>query len=156
MKRTEHLLHSLIVGAFMCTVATGASAHNSPPKQNNFVVLMGEGETLQLAFVAECNGPKDTDDDTIVPLYERQISFMLRIDGKTAGGGEYIDSILMLNGTVHVVDVPPIGQLLTLSFTDISGQGECQVMTAGRIKDSSGNTRTGVGTFFVNYHTYPN
>ena len=144
MKRTEHLLHSLIVGAFMCTVTTGVSAHD--PKKKTNLALLGVGERLQIAFLAKCNGPQDEYDDFVVPPHQRKISFDLVVEGRETNTGKltrFINPINLNDGGSTTLDLfaDELGNLLEVTVENVTGQGVCRVSSTGRLIGPSGETR---------------
>lgn len=142
MNRIPHPVCSLTVGALMCILAAAASAHNT--KRKDMRLIRGPDETLQLAFFAECNGPEDEGDASLVPPDEL-ISFELRVVGSTPGGStnEQIHEIEVLSwswGTVALA--PDLGELLQLSIGNFSGPGGCNKLSVtGRLAGPDGETR---------------
>lgn len=138
MNRVPSLIGYLIAGALL---STGALAHDPPPQSDN-LMFRAPHERVQIAFVADCNVPQE-DDAYIEDPGPREINFKLVVTGSNVGGstGEFIDTIVMLNGNVYIADVPEsIGQLLQFSIEDVSGHHGCRVSSIARLVGLNGET----------------
>ena len=139
MKNVQSLVCSFIT-AFLLLVTSAASAHKPPPKQNN-LVLLGTGETLELAFLADCNGPQGTDDAYIVEPEQREIIFDVVVDTQET---RFVHiSAVMRSGSTELVQLPAstYGNLFKVIIENVSGQGVCKVSSTGRVAGASGETR---------------
>jgi hypothetical protein len=148
MKYVQCLVKSLTLGSFIFAISTGVSAHDAPPNRDGGSVSMGPNEALELMVAADCDVKQPN--ESLVPYSDRSITVRIRAKGSTPGsagiGGDYIDSITLLPGSAAQVDVPAsvYGTFIRFWIDKIDGHGVCRIITAGRTKDSSGNTRTNV------------
>ena len=141
MKRIPKTVCSLAVGGFM---STSVSAHNPPP-QEEYLVPLGTGEALELVLLANCNGPENDDDASIVPVAQRSITVNVVGEGRNFGSTAFAWSFLDIgisNGEATKVELPAhtYGELLNFRIEYVSGQGPCRLNVVGRQTSASGET----------------
>ena len=152
MQGQTSFLRSLAIG-FLTVIPVMASAHDLPTQKSG-LVLMDSQETLELAFWADCTKPSGTDDGTVVPTGGRFVTFPVWVEDQSSSGATYLQTVELADGEFTLIDVPAATFEVPLRVAykhahsqlnpDASGQGPCKVLSAGRIKDSGGNTRAAV------------